>query len=70
MNKNNFIFSLLLGLIVFNVYSDSFKYNLYNNHGVVGLVKFTSDYADTDLAKLLPTPQVSYQSKLGRTRAS
>ena len=38
--------------------------------GVVGLVKFTSDYADTDLAKLLPTPQVSYQSKLGRTRAS
>ena len=27
-----------MGLIVFNVYSDSFKYNLYNNHGVVGLV--------------------------------
>tara|TARA_B100000900_G_C20539510_1_gene699824 strand:+ start:573 stop:1094 length:522 start_codon:yes stop_codon:yes gene_type:complete len=36
--------------------------------GIVGLVKFTSDYADSDLAKLLPSPQVSYQSKLGRGR--
>jgi len=34
--------------------------------GIVGAINFTADVADTDLARLLPTPKVAYQSKLGR----
>jgi hypothetical protein len=35
-------FFLLLFISVNNLYSDNFKYNLYNNHGIVGLVNMPS----------------------------
>ena len=40
ISSNNFIKSLfiLVSLLSINIYADSFKHNLYNNYGIVGLI--------------------------------
>ena len=36
--KRMLFVSIYASLITSNIYSDSFKYNTYNNHGVIGLI--------------------------------